>query len=79
METVAITLVEKVSAIPVGYLWLAFLVVMVVTIIFSFILRYHWKMLDTKTVVKGRRVYWAGIILLILVAISALLVFTNSK
>jgi len=79
MPEIAYLIEDFILAISGKYLWLIFFLVITVVIIFSLILNYHWKSLDTKLVVSGRRLYFGVLFLLLFIAVWSLISFQISQ
>jgi len=66
---------NAVLAIHPGWLWGIFVVVGIVAAVFTMILFYHWRMLDTEMVRHGRLAYLIGLSILFTISIISTIFF----
>jgi len=79
MREVLINFFSSFARIPDSFLWIFFLLSLIVFLVFSLILNYHWRRAKTLIIKKGRSVYFIGGFILILISFISLIIFINSK
>ncbi|MCF7834113.1 MAG: hypothetical protein K9L98_02025 [Candidatus Pacebacteria bacterium] len=75
----AYSLKNVLESVPNGLIWILFAVGILIAGTFTAILIYHWKHfgVESKLIVKGERMYYIGIAILIIVMLVTAFMFTN--
>lgn len=64
-----------------GLLWAGYIVIIVIAIISSIILNYHWKRygMDSKHVYNARKLYFAGVVILLAISTTLAILITTKN